>query len=923
MFGSNDDWTQIVTCGVEYTLTTSDLAKRTVAAVKIALSADSGTSKLQLLMDGEVVVSEWEGTPGSTKLQEVPGVEGVEGSVLVIQGIMEPGDYLAISEVEIYLTVDDVEAVGVSAATRSVITATAAADASSAMKTLDGNAADSSSWTCPSGSACEITYDLQAVESLEQLRVAFSTGAGAGGQLKIMAAGESGEFFSVRDGITADGRPAGSDGLQTFGGVRALARFVKIVAVPANGGNLGINEASLRRGVLPSRGSRLFAEMVEFRVGEVAPARPVDEKAWLKPTGMLPLGADTMTSGYPNYDLRSASDGGCDPVTHFEGCHIYYIKDGDMDSRWACGPLSTGRAGASLEPCDVQFSLNYYRYVRQIQLAFHVGEEEHHEFSIEARTVRGWTTVVSSAIASGTTAGYQTFDVRVHANEIKLVPKFKQYGQHISISEMVILEQRKNDFVAGTVPVFTSRESFAMDDDGLLSPFEDQPDFDTPTRFAFDIPKVDDQITFDLPDSTVTALRLKFPANRTFEFNVEYGSGTGLDYEINTEAFVSAGGKKAWETFTFSSPALVEQSVSLVAVSGPAFASVPDYPTLRALDLQFVGELIDDGPGDFSMVTTTMTGWNILPDIIGDGVSDQKDIMTAICETKGATYDGVDCVGELNDASVHIGLQRGDYFLDGPVFVKSGVTLDGGKSDDAPTSTFFNVYEGDGSRNKAAEDAVIVISGATDAAVEFIDFRRKSDPTGDIVPGTVGNLCLDVRNSQDLRFDGLEFTTAREGAARFTDSKNISARFFWGGEYETGNYMELTRVDDFYVKGFPHMQGLLMDTCNNVVWEGYEEFETPSPGLSPPVGGGQAANVVITGDSSGIVFQNVDIISGAEPRILMESTEPLTLDNVVEYEGAVSGDCIVEVPAGTSNDLIVQVNSEQTLSKSGKCWVLD
>ena len=64
-----------------------------------ALSADSGTSKLQLLMDGEVVVSEWEGTPGSTKLQEVPGVEGVEGSVLVIQGIMEPGDYLAISEV--------------------------------------------------------------------------------------------------------------------------------------------------------------------------------------------------------------------------------------------------------------------------------------------------------------------------------------------------------------------------------------------------------------------------------------------------------------------------------------------------------------------------------------------------------------------------------------------------------------------------------------------------------------------------------------------------------------------------------------------------------------------------------------------------------------------------------------------------------
>lgn len=59
-----------------------------------------------------------------------------------------------------------------------------------------------------------------------------------------MAAGESGEFFSVREGITADDRPVGGDGLQTFGGVRALARYVKIVAVPASGGSIGINEAS-------------------------------------------------------------------------------------------------------------------------------------------------------------------------------------------------------------------------------------------------------------------------------------------------------------------------------------------------------------------------------------------------------------------------------------------------------------------------------------------------------------------------------------------------------------------------------------------------------------------------------------------------------------------------------------------------------
>ena len=33
-----------------------------------------------------------------------------------------------------------------------------------------------------------------------------------------------------------------------------------------------------------------------------------------------------------------------------------------------------------------------------------------------------------------------------------------------------------------------------------------------------------------------------------------------------------------------------------------------------------------------------------------------------------------------------------------------------------------------------------------------------------------------------------------------------------------------------------------------------------------------------------------------EPRILMESTEPLVLDGIPEYEDAESGDCIVQVP---------------------------
>lgn len=62
------------------------------------------------------------------------------------------------------------------------------------------------------------------------------------------------------------------------------------------------------------------------------------------------------------------------------------------------------------------------------------------------------------------------------------------------------------------------------------------------------------------------------------------------------------------------------------------------------------------------MVTTSMIKWGIIPDIIGDGVSEQEEIMTVICETKGAQFDGTDCVGELDDSTVHVSTQRPNIY---------------------------------------------------------------------------------------------------------------------------------------------------------------------------------------------------------------------------------------------------------------------
>ncbi|CAN0009638.1 unnamed protein product [Ectocarpus sp. 12 AP-2014] len=621
-------------CGVDFALSADFVDKSILGGVNIALHPDS-MSKLRVLVDGATILEEWDAVPGSLELQEIPGLEGLEGGRLSIEGVEGAGDYLAILEVEIYIVVDEVEPLGVSASTRASISATATTNNASAILTLDGNATDGSSWACPSSEgACEITYDLQAVESLHQLRIAFSTDTDAGGKLNVLAAGQSGVFSYVRSGLEAGGRPLGSDGLQTFGGVLALARYVKIEAVPSgDGGAIVINE-------------------VELRVGD-APVRPVSENAWLQPTGMLPLAADTGSSGHPNYDNREPSASGCDSPAHFEGCHVYYIKDGDMsdDSRWTCGPLAAGNLVSNNEDCHLMLSLNYFRYVRQIQFAFHMGDEQYNEFGIEANTVdKGWVTVVSSAISSGDSTDYQTFDVEVHTNEIRLVPVFQRVDQWIGIKEMVILETKNMGFIDGTLPVFDYSYWFPRGNDGD-DDSSGASDEDVPTRFEFHMPRPEDYFQFRVPPSTVTAVKLRFPSDRQFVFRVSYDE-VESDEEI-VEEFTSAGGPDTMETFTLSAPVDVESFVYITAVSGPTFESQPDDPTLRVIDFQIVGEIKKD-PGHFEVVTTTMTVWRVVPDIIGDGVSEQEEIMAAICETKGAAFDGTDCVGELDDSSVHV-----------------------------------------------------------------------------------------------------------------------------------------------------------------------------------------------------------------------------------------------------------------------------
>ncbi|CAN0345437.1 unnamed protein product, partial [Ascophyllum nodosum] len=644
---------------------------------------------------------------------------------------------------------------------------------------------------------------------------------------------------------------------------------------------------------------------VEFQIGENAPKRAVAEKPWLKETGPLPAGRVDDDYDFPVSDVRVSSEGGCDSPGLFRGCHIFYIKDGDMssDSRWSCGPTAVGDETTSDTPyngglvCGVVFELNIFRYVRQVQLAFHLGDAQHFEFAIQAYTPKNyeWVTVVPSAISSGTTLDLETFDVSVHTDTLRIVPSFQSIGQMFNIKEMVILEKRKNAFVEGTVPVFNTRKDFDVGE-GIT---------EATTHFKFDIPDVGDSYRMYFAEASVSGLRMKFPKDRTFTFDIIYRNSS---FDDISQRFTSAGGEKTFETFSISTPSI--DDIEIVAVEGPTFENKPSYPTLRVVDFQILGE-ISKPSGTFDIVSTAITtwgyydgasGWGRIPDLFVEASADQEVIMTAICETKGTAFDGTDCVGDLDETAVTILLPPvptgSGFFVNGPIFLKSNVTLQGQLNVEFSTWSDFYVYDGP-NISGTGEDAVIVIDGATSVSLEYIEFRGWWEgATGSIKPGTVGNICLEVRNSQDIRLEGqLEFAIARSGAARFTDSSDINAFAFYVGEYETGNFLELTRVENFYISAPPEMTGLLIDSCTDVVFEGaYDTFEIPDPGLYPPTGGEQTSNVVITGDSTGIVFKNMPVGPGIEPRILVETTEPLTLDDIPEYEEAETGDCIVQVP---------------------------
>ena len=65
-----------------------------------------------------------------------------------------------------------------------------------------------------------------------------------GATFNVYTAGVDGIFSSALSGVAAGPRDSSIEGLQTFGGVRTLSRYVKIEGIPGSGGQFSISEVS-------------------------------------------------------------------------------------------------------------------------------------------------------------------------------------------------------------------------------------------------------------------------------------------------------------------------------------------------------------------------------------------------------------------------------------------------------------------------------------------------------------------------------------------------------------------------------------------------------------------------------------------------------------------------------------------------------
>ncbi|CAN0405209.1 unnamed protein product, partial [Ascophyllum nodosum] len=877
------------TCSIKYSL--ADVVS--IEALNIALyKGDERTRTIEIYVD-DVLATSWTSS-GTTAGLEIVDLD-VIGQEVILRGVLDDSEWLSVKEVEI-LVDDGTDPVAVEAGTLGTVKTVAALYDTrlfgdngcdpvgcTAALTRDGDLAADSRWSCaPSlGGECTISYDLGVVRDLSELRLAMYQGTTRTRTIEVYVDGAL---------ITTWTSSGTTDGFESVNLSWASGQVIELTGVLANTEWFSIIETKI---------------MVIS--GEITPPTPtptlespqpvVMPTQNLEPVGRIPL-------------ARGDSD----------LLNTFYVKDGDLSTAWTC--TADGADTDDNYQCLLYFNLFTYRHVIQVKIALTNGAGGVVDMRIGGRF--NSNLFEEFVTSSGTTDDFETYDYDYFTNIVSIAGVFTSPGGSISISEMEIVEEVQ--------PGEVSVSDFATpydNGDGLWNEVTaDALEWTSDAEEAWDR-----KLTFSLSTySTLNAVELQFPTGETYIFDLQlYDGRVSFPRSHFVWQNLESADAEGWQSFDVSQFLSTNQYVTVISLVMRGTGS--GAPGFYLLDARFIGVAEDNPTNQFFVASTFIETWEnaLYPDFVAERSGDQAAIMQAICAAKKASFDGVDCVGEDAAATGTVTLPLGDFLVNGNIYMKSGVSLEGRYTDDdAPFTT--DIQLDDDAAGNTAVNAIIVMDGISDAKIEDLWIRGLYDPetsnSGSAVDG-LGSTCVSITGSQNITCEDIEIRFCDGDAMVVSDSKivNIDADRFddefspWTIGRSRGTGLVVDTCDAVWVRRHAMwdngVAGIRILGSNNFTFEATfnDEYSSEGEGYVGSTDGQQPIEVIVE-SSTLVTFHNMSVRSTNDPVMTVSADSSAVIFDSCGFSRVDSGTCVIEM-----GDPSVVTAKDDELTLVDNCYI--
>ncbi|CAM9430682.1 unnamed protein product, partial [Ectocarpus sp. 13 AM-2016] len=522
--------------------------------------------------------------------------------------------------------------------------------------------------------------------------------------------------------------------------------------------------------------------------------------------------------------------------------------------------------------------------------------------------------------SSGTTDGFETYGFDYKARSVGIAAVFSSPGESISVSEVEIVEE----VVEGEALIYSFSTPYDNGDGLWNEPTTDGFEWSSDSDEA-----IDRTLTLTLAGYyTVTELQLMFPEGDTYKFDLALFN----KLDGTREAYVTITGLESTDTAGFQSfdlTGFADQYVTSIGIEMKGTGS--GAPGFAMLDAVVLGTQIDNPTNAFHVGSTFIEYWGgEYPDFMGSGSGDQNAINGAICAVKKGTYDGVNCVDMDDTATGTVHVSGGGYYVDGNIFMQSGVLLLGTFTEDPPYTT--DIQLGEGAEGNTDIDAIVVIDGIQHALVARVEIRGNYNPETDGSPTVsgLGSACLSVTNSQNITLESVDIRYCSGDALVVRDSTlvNIDAGSYnedylpWSTSLNGGTGLIVDKSDSVWVRRHTFydnaVAGLHIMGSNNFTFEATIDSEEDSEGQGNvgSVDGKQPIEVIVE-TSSLVKFQDMRVQSVNDPVMTITESTTVSFTNG-GYYNVLSGTCTIQ----TDDPNTVTIDAdEDELVLEGTCYV--